>query len=176
MTKGLLAEFATATDMINAVSRLREQGYRDLETYSPFPVPGIDRPLQFGRSLIPAIVFAGGLIGALLGYGIQWYANVWHYPQNIGGRPVHAIPAFIPVTFELAILGAGLAAFVGLLIVLRLPQPWHPVFEVDGFERASIDRFWVAINAEDPRFGAGRSARALEELTPLRVLPVGALE
>ena len=89
---------------------------------------------------------------------------------------MHALPAFIPVTFELAILGAGLAAFVGLLIVLRLPQPWHPVFEVDGFERSSIDRFWVAISAEDPRYGAGRSARALEELTPLRVIPVGTLE
>jgi hypothetical protein len=176
MTKGLLAEFATASEMIDAVLRLREQGYRDLETYSPFSVPEIDRPLQLGRSLIPAIVFAGGLISAVLGYGIQWYANVWHYPQNIGGRPVHAIPAFIPVTFELAILGAGLAAFVGLLIVLRLPQPWHPVFEVDGFERSSIDRFWVGISAEDPRFSAGRSARALEELTPLRVVPVGTLE
>lgn len=176
MKRGLLAEFGTATEMVNAVFRLREQGYRDLETYSPFPVPGVDRPLQLERSLIPAIVFAGGLLGALLGYGIQWYANVFHYPQNIGGRPVHAIPAFIPVTFESAVLGAGLAAFFGLLFLLRLPRPWHPVFEVDGFERASVDRFWVAIDAEDPRFGVGRSARTLEELAPLRIVPVGVLE
>jgi hypothetical protein len=176
MKRGLLAEFGTPTEMINAVSQLREQGYRDLETYSPFPVAGIDQPLQLGRSPIPAIVFVGGLVGALLGYGIQWYANVWHYPQNIGGRPVHAIPAFIPVTFESAVLGAGLAAFFGLLILLRLPRPWHPVFEVEGFERASIDRFWVAIDAEDPKFGVGRSTRTLQQLAPLRVVPVGGLE
>jgi hypothetical protein len=175
MRKGLLAEFGTAAEMIDAITKLREKGYQHLETYTPFPVPGVDRQLQLERSPIPAFVFGGGLIGALLGYAIQWYANVYHYPQNIGGRPVHAVAAFIPVTFESAVLGAGLTAFFGLLIALRLPRPWHPVFEVEGFERASIDRFWLAIDAEDPRFGAGRSTRALEELSPLRVVPVGDL-
>ena len=173
MKQGLLAEFGTVTDMLEAVSRLREMGYRELETYTPFPVPGLERRLELQRSRVPLVVFIGGLLGAIAGYAIQWYANVWHYPQNIGGRPVHSIPAFIPVTFESAVLGAGLAAFFGLLIVLRLPRPWHPVFEVDGFERASVDRFWLAIDAEDPRFGLSRSARALEELGPLRVVPVG---
>jgi Protein of unknown function (DUF3341) len=173
MRRGLLAEFDTATDMVNAVSRLQEKGYRNMETYSPFPVPGIERRLQLKRSRIPAFVFLGGLLGALLGYAIQWYANVWHYPQNIGGRPVHSVPAFIPVAFESAVLGAGLTAFAALLITLRLPQLWHPVFEVDGFERASVDRFWIAIDADDPQFGAARSTRELEELSPLRVVPVG---
>jgi Protein of unknown function (DUF3341) len=176
MKRGLIAEFSTATELVNAVSLLKEKGYRELETYSPFPVPGLDQRLQLKPSRIPAFVFGGGLLGALLGYGIQWYANVWHYPQNIGGRPVHSVAAFIPVTFELAVLGAGLTAFFGLLVVLRLPRPWHPVFEVPGFDRASIDRFWVAIDAEDARFGVGRSTRALEELSPLRVIPVGELE
>jgi ActD protein len=173
MKQGLLAEFGSAGDLSEALSRLRETGYQKLETYTPFPVPGLERRLALRPSRISLFVFIGGLLGAILGYGIQWYANVWHYPQNIGGRPVHSIPAFIPVTFESAVLGAGLAAFVGLLIVLRLPRPWHPVFEVDGFERASIDRFWLAIDARDPRFGLSRSARALEELRPLRVVPVG---
>jgi hypothetical protein len=173
MRRGLLAEFGTANEMVNAVAKLQENGYRYLETYSPYPVPGIDTQLQLKRSRIPAFVFGGGLLGAMLGYAIQWYANVWHYPQNIGGRPVHAVLAFIPVTFESAVLGAGLTAFFGLLIALRLPRPWHPVFEVDGFERASIDRFWIAIDANDPHFGIGRSSRALEELSPLRVVPVG---
>jgi hypothetical protein len=176
MNRGLLAEFGTATDMINAVARLQEHGYRDLETFSPFPVPGIDQHLQRKRSWIPALVFCGGLLGALLGYAIQWYANVRHYPQNIGGRPVHSVAAFIPVTFESAVLGAGLTAFFGLLIILRLPKPWHPVFEVDGFERASIDRFWVGISADDPRFGVDRTTRTLKELSPLSVSPVGDLE
>src|ERR671939_629358 len=111
MKRGLIAEFGSATELVNAVSLLKQKGYRELETYSPFPVPGVDQRLQ-----LPAFVFGGGLLGALLGYGIQWYANVWHYPQNIGGRPVHAIPAFIPVTFESAVLGAGLTAFFGLLV------------------------------------------------------------
>jgi hypothetical protein len=176
MKRGLIAEFGSAAELVNAVSLLKEKGYRELETYSPFPVPGLDRPLQLKPSRIPAFVFGGGLLGALIGYGIQWYANVWHYPQNIGGRPVHSVVAFIPVTFELAVLGAGLTAFFGLLVALRLPRPWHPVFEVPEFERASIDRFWVAIDAEDARFGVGRSTRALEELSPLRVVPVGELE
>jgi hypothetical protein len=162
--------------LVNAVSQLKDKGYRDLETYSPYPVPGVNQRLQLKRSRIPALVFVGGLLGAVVGYLIQWYANVWHYPQNVGGRPAHAIPAFIPVTFEAAVLGAGLTAFFGLLIVLRLPRPWHPVFEIEGFERTSIDRFWVAIDADDPRFGIGRSTRVLEELSPLRVVPVGELE
>jgi Alternative complex III, ActD subunit len=176
MRRGLIAEFESAAELANAVSQLKDKGYRDLETYSPYPVPGVNQRLQLERSRIPAVVFVGGLVGAAVGYAIQWYANVWHYPQNVGGRPPHAIPAFIPVTFEAAVLGAGLAAFFALLIVLRLPRPWHPVFEVEGFERASIDRFWVAIDADDPRFGVGRSTRVLEELSPLRVVPVGELE
>jgi hypothetical protein len=173
MKQGLLAEFGTVDEMINALSRLEEIGYRNVQTYTPFPVPGTGGRLGLKRSRIPLLVFIGGLLGAILGYAIQWYANVRHYPQNIGGRPVHSIPAFIPVTFESAVLGAGIAAFFGLLITLRLPRPWHPVFEVDGFERASIDRFWLGIDADDPRFGVSRSAQALEELGPLRVVPVG---
>jgi Alternative complex III, ActD subunit len=173
MKRGLVAEFGSAGELVQAVSRLREMGYRELETYSPFPVSDIDQRLRLSRSRLPAFVFAGGLLGALLGYFIQWYANVWHYPQNIGGRPVHSVIAFIPVTFESAVLGAGLTAFFGLLISLGLPRPWHPVFEVEGFDRASGDRFWVGIDAQDPIFGLGRSSRALEELSPLRVMSVG---
>jgi hypothetical protein len=176
MRRGLLAEFDSAASLANAVSQLKEKGYRDLETYAPYPLPGVEQRLRLHRSPIPAMVFVGGLLGAVVGYLVQWYANVWHYSQDVGGRPAHAIPAFIPVTFEAAVLGAGLTAFFGLLIVLRLPRPWHPVFEVEGFERASIDRFWVGIDADDPRFGIGRSTRVLEELSPLRVVPVGELE
>jgi len=171
--RGLLAEFATATEMTDAVARLQEMGYRELRAYSPFPVPGLDRRLRLERSRIPAFVFAGGLLGAIAGYAIQWYANVWHYPQNIGGRPVHAVLAFIPVTFESAVLGAGLVAFFGLLVALGLPRYWDPVFEIEGIERASADRFWVGIDSADPIFGEGRSGRALEQLSPLQVVAVG---
>lgn len=173
MTSGLLAEFRTPGEMLEAIAKLRSEGYRELNTYSPFPVPGAEQHLSAGRSNLPKFVFGGGLAGAVLGYWIQWFANVWDYPQNVGGRPLHAVAAFIPATFEACVLGAAVAAFVGLLVALRLPQPWHPVFEVDGFERASIDRFWVAIDGEDPQFDAERSRRILAELDPLRVVRVG---
>lgn len=170
MTPGLVAEFRTADEMLTALTALRQRGYRELESYSPFPVPGADEQLGLRRPWIPQLVFAGGLFGGILGYAIQWYANVWHYPQNIGGRPLHAVPAFIPTTFESTVLGAALGAFVGLLLLLRLPRLWHPLFEIDGFERASIDRFWVAIASGDPEFDRVYTPRALEELHAIRVI------
>lgn len=173
MTSGLLAEFSTPEEMVQAIAKLRSEGYRELETYSPYLVPGAEPHLGLGRSSLPKFVFGGGLIGAVLGYWIQWFANVWDYPQNVGGRPLHAVAAFIPATFEACVLGAALTAFFGLFVALRLPQPWHPVFEIEGFERASIDRFWLGIDAKDPHFDAEGSRRVLAELVPLRVVRVG---
>src|SRR3954466_13721439 len=146
---GLLAEFQSADALAAGVGALRALGYRDVEIYSPFPLPDVEPELELRRSRLPKFVFAGGLLGAILGYGIQWYADVWIYPLRVGGRPVHAVPAFIPATFEATVLGAAFAAFFGLLIALRLPALWHSVFEVDGFERASVDRFWLAVGARD---------------------------
>ena len=116
------------------------------------------------------MVFLVGLLGAVVSYAVQWYADAWSYPLNIGGRPAHAVTAFIVPTFEGTILSAALATFVGLLVILRLPRPWKPVFEVEGFERATIDRFWVAVDARDRRSGAELTPRELESLGPLRVV------
>lgn len=168
--EGLIAEFRTANEMLAAIAALRERGYRELESFSPFPVPGTDERLGLKRPWLPWFVLAAGLMGGLLGYAIQWYANVWHYPQNAGGRPAHAIPAFIPTTFESAVLGAALAGFVVLLLSLGLPRLWHPLFEIDGFERASIDRFWVTIAAHDPEFDPVYTPRALEPFNPISVV------
>jgi hypothetical protein len=168
----LLAEFPNADALAASVGVLRALGYRELETYSPFPLPDLEPELGLRRSRLPKFVFAGGLLGAILGYGIQWYADVWIYPLRVGGRPAHAVPAFIPATFEATVLGAALVAFFGLFIALRLPALWYPVFEVDGFESASVDRFWLAVGARDPNFDPVRTRAALAQLSPIRIVAV----
>jgi len=165
-----LAEFATVDAMRGAVRALRAKGYTRLETYSPYPVPDVLALLDAPRSRLPLAVFVGGLAGAVVSYVVQWYADAWSYPLNVGGRPAHATTAFIPSTFEGTILAAALTAFVGLLVILRLPRPWKPVFEIDGFERATIDRFWVAVDARDRRGDATLTPRELWALQPLRVV------
>ncbi len=143
----VLGEFPSADSMLAGVDALRRAGYERLETYTPFDVPGLDEHLGLRRSKIGWVVVAGGIVGLILGYGIQWWANVHNYPLNSGGRPVHAVPAFVFPTFEATILFAGFAAFFGLFAWLRLPRLWAPIDEVSGFERASIDRFWIAVGA-----------------------------
>ncbi len=169
---GLLAEFPSAEALLQAAAALQALGYRAVESYTPFPVPGLDDRHAPGRSRLPKFVFGGGLVGAVLGYGIQWYADVRAYPMNVGGRPLHSVPAFLPATFEAAVFGAALVAFVGLWVGLGLPAPWHPVFEVEGFERASVDRFWLAVDVADPLYDRDRTDEALRALGPLRVVPL----
>lgn len=169
---GLLAEFPTADALLAGTAALHALGYRELESYTPFAVPGMSERLGEAPSRLPMFVFAGGLAGAVLGYLIQWYADVWVYPLRVGGRPAHAAPAFVPATFEATVLGAALVAFIGLLVALRLPEPWHPVFEIEGFERASVDRFWLAVGEHDPVFDRERTRSALAALDPLRIVPM----
>ena len=167
------AEFADERHFVGALAMLRDQGYTRLETYTPYPVPRIESALPDPPSVLPGLVFLGGLCGGLFSYWVQWYTNAVSYPLNIGGRPAHAVPAFFIPTFEGTVLSAAVVAFVGLFALLRLPKPWHPMFEIDGFERASIDHFWIAVDATDPR-GVTRSQQTLESLDPLRVVRVPA--
>ena len=139
----LVAEFTTADALQSAVDALAREHYRGLETYAPFDMPELDAKLGRRRSPLGWLVVAGGVAGLIIAYGIQWWANVHSYPLYVGGRPAHAISAFIPATFEGTILAAALTAFFGVLIMLRLPKLWIPEDEIDGFSRASIDRFWL---------------------------------
>jgi ActD protein len=139
----LVAEFATADALETAVEALRREHYSEVETYAPFDMPALDAMLGRRRSRLGWFVVAAGVAGLIVSYGIQWWANVHSYPLDVGGRPQHAVLAFIPATFEGAVLFAALAAFFGLLIVLRLPKLWIPEDEIEGFNRASIDRFWL---------------------------------
>jgi len=148
----LLAEFQTPEEMLSAIDALKRESYHDIETFTPYDVPDVDPRLGYRRPKLGLISGIGGLTGLILAYGIQWWANVYSYPVNAGGRPAHAAPAFILATFEGTIVGAAVSAFVALFVWLRYPRPWAPEDEVEGFERSTIDRFWIGI----PSFASER--------------------
>lgn len=161
---GLLAEFEHADDLIAAASQAHDAGYRRMDAYTPFPVEGLSEALHTPPSRLPLIVLIGGITGALLGFGLQYYVSVIAYPHNVGGRPLLSWPAFIPVTFETTILIAAFSAVLGMLALNGLPRPYHPVFNVDEFAHASRDRFYLIIEATDPKFDREGTARFLESL------------
>lgn len=169
-TGRVLGEFASADAMLAGVDALVRSGYGGLETFTPFDIPELDQRLGLRRSRIGWLVAAGGFAGMVLAYGIQWWANVHDYPLNSGGRPVHAVPAFLLATFEGTVLCAALAAFFGLMIWLRLPRLWAPIDEVDGFDRASVDRFWIAVGATGASDDGPRAAEIMREAGALHTI------
>lgn len=169
---GLLAELSTADALLEAVRKAREQGYRQIEAYTPFSVEGLADALALPPTRVPLITLIGGIIGGAGAFFMQWYSAVVSYPINSGGRPLNSWPAFIPATFELAVLGAALAAFGGLLILNGLPQLRHPLFEVDEFHLASRNRFFLCIRAGDPKFSLEDTREQLQALSSARVLVV----
>ncbi len=142
-----------------------------MEAYSPFPIDELSGPAS-GRTAMPAIVFAGGCFGLVGGFFMQYYAAAIDYPLNIGGRPLNSWPSFIPVTFELTVLCAALAGLIGMLALNRLPMPYHPVFNVPEFGRASQDRFFLSIEAADPQFDPNVTWDFLAGLQPAGVMEV----
>jgi len=169
---GLMAEFETPGQLVTAAGGARAAGYRKMDAYTPYPVEGLAEALQFGATRVPLLTLLGGIIGCLGGYGMQYWIAAVNYPQNIGGRPLNSWPAFIPVTFELTILGAALAAVLGMLALNGLPMPYHPVFNVPRFALASRDRFFLCIEAKDPKFDRQATAQFLKSLTPREISEV----
>jgi len=162
---GVVAVFDTAESVRNAAARLRQQGYRALEAYTPYPVKGLDRIIHpRPQRLLPRVMFAAAVLGAVLAYWIQYWDEALSYPLNVGGRPYNSWPAYIVSTFEFMLLVAIAAGFFGMLAASRLPRLYHPVFEASAFGRASRDRFIVCIEATDPRFDASVLRREFEEL------------
>lgn len=149
---GLLAEFEEPEVLIAACRRLREEGYSRLDAHTPYPIEEVSEALDLPRSKVPLITLAGGLTGGLGAFALQYWVSAIAYPINVAGRPYNSWPAFIPVIFELTVLIGGLSAAFGMLALNRLPMPYHPVFSVDDFGRASRDRYFLSVEASDPRF------------------------
>lgn len=161
---GIVAEFDDPRVLIEAARKTYAAGYRKLDAYTPFPVEGLDDAIGFQRTKLPLIVFLGGLGGGLAGFGMQWFSSVLHYALNIGGRPLNSWQSFVPITFELTVLGAASAAVFGMLALNGLPQPYHPLFNVQRFELASRTHFFLAIESEDPLFDETKTREFLVSL------------
>jgi hypothetical protein len=169
---GVMAEFDNPEMLCASAGRAHEAGYRRMDAYSPFPIEGLAEVIGFKPTQLPLIVLIGGILGCIGGFYLQYWTSVIDYPMLIGGKPYNSWPAFIPVTFETTILGAALAAVLGMLALNGLPMPYHPVFNVERFALASRDRFFLCIEATDPKFDRKDTVDFLRSLNPAAVYEV----
>jgi hypothetical protein len=168
---GLLAEYGSAQELLDAVKRVREVGHRSIDAYTPFPVEAIAHEVcDHKRSKVPLICLTGGIIGALGGWALAFWTSTVDYPMNIGGKPYNSWPAFIPVIFECTVLFAAFSAAIGMLTLNRLPEPYHPVFNVESFRRkASRDGFFLCVEATDAKFEREKTRELLASTGALEV-------
>lgn len=169
---GLLAEFDTPTQLVEAARKVRDAGYTKTDAFSPFPIHEMDDALGIKRSILPYLVFGGGVAGLVAGMGLQYFVHVLDYPLNVGGRPFFSLPAFIPVAYELTILLAAFVAVFGMLFMNGLPQPYHPVFNVERFALATREKFFLVIESTDDRFEYAETKKFMENLKPQGVYDV----
>jgi hypothetical protein len=167
-----MAEFEDPSALVAAARQAHREGYRRMEGYSPFPIEELHEALGLHHTRLPLVVLVGGLFGCIGGYSLQYWTSAIAYPLNVGGKPFHSWPAFIPVTFECTILAAALSAVLGMLALNGLPMPYHPVFNVPRFALASRNRFFLCIEARDPKFDLENTRRFLETLNPREVSTV----
>jgi len=169
---GLMAEFDTPEKLLAATRRAYAEGYRRMDAYTPFPVEGLASALGSERTNMSKLIGLGGLAGCAGGFFLMWWITVIAYPLNVGGRPFNSWPAYIPITFECTVLLASLTAVIGMLALNGFPHPYHPVFNVPRFQLASVDRFFLCIEAHDPRFALDKTRQFLETLDPNEVSEV----
>jgi len=164
----LMAEYETAEALVAAAQAAHDAGFRAIEAYAPYHVEGLAEAVGFHRSRLPAVVLAGGLVGGLGGYFLQWYAAARSYPIEVGARPLHSWPMFVPVTFELTILAAALTAFCAALAANGLPRLAHPIFDAPDFDLATRNRFFLCLRTDDPRFDDSTAGALLASTRPIR--------
>jgi hypothetical protein len=169
---GLMAEFDTATELVDAARRVRDAGYKKTDAFSPFPIHEIDEALGIRRSILPYLVFGGGIFGLLAGLGLQFYTHVIEYPIIVGGRPHFSLPAFIPPSYELTILFAAFTAVFGMLFLNGLPSPYHPVFNVERFALATREKFFLLVESKDEKFEYEKTRNLMESLNAQEVFDV----
>ena len=170
---GIMARFEEPEELLKAAHRAYGAGYRKMDAYSPMPIEGLAEAIGFTRHWVSLAVLMGGLFGCIGGFGLLWWIAVIAYPHNVGGRPFVSWPMYIPITFECTVLAAGLTSAIGMLAMNKLPMPYHPVFNLESFaKRASIDRFFLCIEADDPKFDRAQTRSFLEGLSPEEVAEV----
>ena len=169
---GILAEFDTATELVDAAREVRDAGYKKTDAFSPFPLHEIDEALGIKRSILPFLVLGGGVAGLLAGLSLQYFVHVIDYPLNVGGRPYFSLPSFIPPSYELTILFAAFTAVFGMLLLNGLPQPYHPVFNVPRFALATREKFFLLIEKKDPQFDYEKTRSFMEGLGGQEVFDV----
>lgn len=169
---GVMAEFESPESVIAAARAAREAGYKRMDAYTPFPIEELTEALGLHHTRLPLLVLIGGVTGCVAGFGMQYYASVISYPLNIGGRPLNSWPMFVPITFEMTILCAVLFAVLGMLALNGLPQPYHPVFNVQRFALASRNRFFLCIESRDPKFDRAGTRKFLEQASGHEVYEV----
>ena len=169
---GLMAEFEDPSALVEAARRVREEGFTKFDAYSPYPIEALAEALRIHDRKLPAVVLGGGIIGGLFGYALCYWTTVIDYPLVVGGKPFHSAPAFIVPTFECTILFAAFAAVLGMLGLNGLPMPYHPVFNSPRFALASRDRFFLCIEARDPKFDHDETWSFLTRLGPRVVMDV----
>lgn len=169
---GLLAEFDTPTELVDAARKVRDEGYTRTDAFSPFPLHEIDEALGIKRSILPFLVLGGGLTGLLTGLGLTYYVHVMDYPIIVGGRPLFSLPAFIPPMYELTILFSAFVAVFGMLFLNGLPQPYHPLFNVPRFALATREKFFLLIEAKDAKFDYEETKNFMQSLNPQEVFDV----
>jgi len=163
---GLMAEFHTPTELVEAAEQATKAGYVQYDCYTPFPIEELEEAMPHRRSWLPFLVLMGGLIGGLSGFGLAYVTSTITYPLNVGGKPLNSWPAFIPITFECTVLLAALTAVIGMLALNGFPMPYHPVFNEKRFAMASRDRFFLCIESTDPQFDLDETWSFLSRLQP----------
>lgn len=158
---GLLAEFETPGELLHAAEAVREKGYTRWDCYSPFPVHGLDRAMGLRDTRLPWVVLVGGVAGCGTAILMQWWMNAVDYPLLISGKPLFSLPANIPVAFELTVLFSAVTAFLAMFLFNGLPRLFHPTFRSERFRKVTDDRFFITIEAVDPRFDAERTSELL---------------
>ncbi len=169
---GVMAEFDDPTAVVAATRRAYEEGYRRMDAYSPYPIEALSEAVGPHKERLPLIVLIGGIVGLIGGYAMQYYVAAINYPINVGGKPLHSWPAFIPITFETTVLGAAMAAIFGMLALNGLPEPYHPVFNAPNFALATRDRFFLVIESRDPKFDREATSSFLRGLGAQEVADV----
>ncbi len=166
---GFLAEFDTSEQLLDAANKAHKAGYRRMDAYSPFPIPGLPESMGVNDNSVAVACLAGGVLGGLSAYLLQFWVTTMAFPINVAGRPMHSWPSYIPVTFEMTVLFASFGAFFGMWALNGLPMPFHPLFSVKSFAGATKNRFFLCIESADPQFEMVSTRAFLTSLNPYAI-------